>query len=224
MNPTRRYKFLLTGLKSENGNTKWRKGVWKHEDNLDMCNSGFHCSKQPYQAFSYIQGEILAKVEVKGKSIIRDDKECLSDMRVVKTYKLTKKESVALAIYSAKLCLKNFEKEYPNDKQPRQAISAAVKYLKNPTKKNQATAWSAAWSAWSAGSDKPAAWSAWSAESAKSAAWLAAKSAWSASESAWLAAKSASESARSAAGSDKSAAIKKIQAYFNKLVRGLKEI
>ncbi len=174
---TTRYKFLRTGLKSENGSTKWRKGVWKHEASLDMCSSGFHCSKQPYQAFSYIQGEILAQVEVKGKSIIQDDKECWSDMRVIKAYKWTKKESVSLAIFSAKLCLNNFEKEYPDDLRPRQAIEAAVKYLKNPTKKNKDAAWSAESAAESA---------------ARSAAW--------------------------------SAAIKKIQTYFNKLVKGLKEI
>lgn len=35
-----------------------------------MCNSGFHCSRKVYQASSYVQGGVLAEVEVKGDSII----------------------------------------------------------------------------------------------------------------------------------------------------------
>ena len=133
-----RYKFLCAGLKSKNGLAKWCKGIWQHcEGELGMCRVGFHCSKQPYDAFSYVQGEILALVEVKGKSIKEDNKECWSDMRVVKAYKWTKKDSLKLAIFSAELCLKNFEKFYPDDERPRQAIEAVKKVLFHNTKKNQ---------------------------------------------------------------------------------------
>ena len=143
-----RYKFLCAGLKSENGLAKWCKGIWQHcEGELGMCRVDFHCSKQPYDAFSYVQGEILALVEVKGKSIKEDNKECWSDMRVVKAYKWTKKDSIALSIYSAELCIDNFEKVYPNDKRPREAIEAAKKWLKYPTAKNKSAAKSAAKSA-----------------------------------------------------------------------------
>jgi len=57
-------------------------------------------------------------------------------MRIVKTWKWQKRDSVAFAIYCAELSLPIFEKRYPKDKRPRQAITAARRWLKNPTKKN----------------------------------------------------------------------------------------
>ena len=67
---------MRTGLKSDQGNCAWKIGVWKHEDTVSMCHVGFHCSKYPEQALSYVKGEILAVVQTKGKSKIQDDKEC----------------------------------------------------------------------------------------------------------------------------------------------------
>lgn len=76
-----KYKFLREGLKSDKGDLSWKIGKWMHHDGeLNMCNAGLHCSMYPDQAFSYVQGEILALVQTKGKSIVRDDKECWSDM------------------------------------------------------------------------------------------------------------------------------------------------
>jgi len=116
---TKRYKFLRTGLKSDNGNIKWKFGKWeKYEDELEMCQAGFHCSLEPYDAFSYVQGEIIAEVEVRGKSLKQDDKQVWEEMRIIRAWKWTKRDSVKLAIYSAELCLPNFEKEYPKDKRP----------------------------------------------------------------------------------------------------------
>ncbi len=129
-----KYKFLRTGLKSDSGNLQWKIGQWNHEDKLDICHSGLHCSQYPDQAFSFVQGEILALVETKGKSIIQDDKECWSDMRIVKAYKWTKKDSVELAIYAAELVLPIWEKECPTDDRPRKAIEAAKNWLKKPCK------------------------------------------------------------------------------------------
>ena len=205
-----RYKFLHTDLKSENGSTKWRKGVWQHcEGELNMCRVGFHCSKQPYDAFSYVQGEILALVEVKGKSIIQDNKECWSDMRVVKAYKWTKKDSLKLAIFSAELCLKNFEEVYPDDERPRQAIEAVKKVLFHNTKKNQAAAVHAVHAA---------------VHAAAYAAADAAYAAHAAAHAAAYAAHAAHAAAYAAAYATHAAMIKQIQRYFMKLVKGLKEI
>ena len=157
--PMYRWKFLKEGMKSNSGNVQWKKRVWKHfNGTLEMCEAGFHCSKTIYQAFSYVQGEILAQVEVKGKSIVRNDKEVWESMRVVKTWKWQKKDSVAFAIYSANLVIGIYEKQYPNDNRPRKAIEAAKKWLKNPTEENRSAAESVAESAvWAAES---AAWSA----------------------------------------------------------------
>jgi len=113
------------------------------------------------------------------------------------TKKLTKKQNIAYTCYSAKQVLKNFEKEYPNDKRPREAINAALKCIKNNTAKNRNAARNAADSA---------AKSAWSARNAAdSAAKSAERSAW----SAWSAARSADSATRSAAWSTDSAALKK---------------
>ena len=144
---TKRYKFLRTGLKSVNGNIRWEIGKWeKHDGKLEICESGFHCSKEPYDAFKYVQEEILAEVEVRGKNLKQEDKEVWQEMRITKTFKWTKKDSLKLAIFSTELVLKNFEKEYPDDKRPREAIEAAKKVLFKDTAKNR----SAAGSAWSA--------------------------------------------------------------------------
>jgi len=189
----KRYKFLVSKdnkIKSYNGDCEWKIKEKKiFNGDLSMCNSGFHCSKTIYQAFSYVQGDILAEVEVGGNKIISDNKEVYSEMKILRAWKWKKEDSVALAIYSAELVLKNFEKVYPNDKRPREAIEAAKRYLKELTEENRSAAWSAAMSAESA------------AMSAKSAAWSAKYAAW---------------SAMSAARSAKSAAIKKIQNWMSK--------
>ena len=192
-----RYKFLNKGFKSSNGDEKWKMGKWKtFKGELSMCNAGFHCSKKPYEAFSYVQGPILARVEVKGRHLSDDDKECWEKMRIVKAWKWTKKDSVSLAIYAAKLVLPIFEKEYPDDKIPREAIEAAIKYLKNPSKKNRMAAGAAADAAWAAGA------------AARTAAGAAADTA----------ARAADTAADTAA---REAIIRKISTWFDKRVKGL---
>lgn len=146
-----RYKFLREGMTSESGKMKWKIGKWKkHAGEISICNAGFHCSKRIGQAFSYVRGEILAEVEVRGKSETEIDKEVWEEMKIVKAWRWDNKNSVAISIFSAELCLKNYEKVYPNEKAPRLAIEAAKAWYNNPTKENESaarSAWSAAWSA-----------------------------------------------------------------------------
>ena len=154
-----KYKFIRKGFKSENGNIKWKIGKWqKPIKDLVLCERGYHCSKTIYQAFSYVQGEILCQVECKGKKLKDTDKEVWENQRIVRAWKWTKKDSVLLSIYAAELCIDNFEKEYPEDKRPREAIEAAKKFLKYPTAAKRSAARSAAGSA-----AESAVWSAWSA-------------------------------------------------------------
>ena len=184
-----RYKFLRTGYKSENGDHKWKVGKWyEYDGDIEMCESGFHCSKGIYQAFSHIRGEILTEVEVAGKHEVQDDKEVWEKMRVVRSWKWTKKDSVLFAIFAARLVLKNFEKEFPCDDRPRKAIEAAEAYAKNPTKKNREAARAAESAAESA---------AWAAESVTESAWLAARLA--TRSAAWAARSAARSATRSAA-------------------------
>ena len=184
---------------------KWQLNKWyKITEPLEICRTGFHASKNIIDAMDFVPMFWVAKVEVRGNSIIQEDKECWSEMRIVEWKKWTKEDSVSLSIFAAELVLDNFEKKYPNDKRPREAIEAAKAVLKNDNEKTrsaaelaESAAGSAAWS-----SAKSEAWSA--AKSAGSAAWSAAWSSSAAAELAELAesaAKSAAWSAKSAAGS-----------------------
>jgi len=61
--------------------------------------------------------------------------------------KLKRMDKIRYAIYAAKQVLAIFEKKYPDDKRPRNAIRVAEKYLKNPTGKNKLAAADAAYAA-----------------------------------------------------------------------------
>ena len=50
---------------------------------------------------------------------------------------LSIKDKIRYAIYAAEQVIDIFEKKYPDDKRPRNAINAAKKYLKNPSLKNK---------------------------------------------------------------------------------------
>ena len=142
------YKVFKKDLESNHGNIKWEVGKWqKHKGKLEMCTSGFHASENVIDSMGYTNAEEIALVEVKGKHLVQDDKECWESMRIVKVSNWKKEDSVSLAIFAAELCIKNFEKDYPDDKRPRNAIKAAKKWLKNPTEKNQLAAGLAARSA-----------------------------------------------------------------------------
>jgi len=224
----KRWKFIRKNFKSKNGNVKWTIGKWqKPVKDLVFCESGYHCSKTIYQAFSYVQGEILCQVECKGKNIKDANKEIWENQRIVRAWKWTKKDSVALAVYAAELCIDNFEKEYPDDKRPREAIEAAKKWLKSPTEANRITvdhiAESIAWSnEVTLSTTKSAVWSV-----SKTIAWYAAKSAeataWSAGSTTsadWYAA----ESTMSAAWSTRYTAVTKITKWMNDRLKVLEEI
>jgi len=166
---------------------QFKLNTWhKTKGELAICKNGFHASKNIIDAMCYVDCGYVAKVEVKGKSIKQYDKECWDEMRVLQWKKWTKKDSVALAIFAAELVIDNYEKEYPNDTRPREAIEAAKMVLKSDTTKNRSAAWNAASAAnvaWSARNATSAAWSAWNAASAANAAWsaaCAANAAWSA--------------------------------------------
>ena len=224
-----RYKFLreVDGkIKSDNGKITWKIGKQKtHREELKLCQSGFHCSKEIQQAFSFVQGEVSAIVKCDGKYLKEDDKEVWQKMTIVKAYKWTKKDSVALAIYAAELVIDNYEKEYPNDQRPRNAIKAAKKWLKSPTDKNQAAAGAAWLAARSAGATAGAVWLAkGAARSAAGAARSAAGAAGSAAESAAGAAVWSADSGRLAGAAVWSAICKKIEKFMVNRIKKLEEI
>jgi immunity protein 5 of polymorphic toxin system len=139
------------------------------------------------------------------KALIKEDNFEWSNWTITKA--MTYKQNVQYACYSAKQVLHLFEKLHSDDKRPREAIKAAMRWVKDPSEINRSAAESAARSA---------------AESvARSAAESAARSA---ARSARYAAESAAWSARSAARSAaryaaESAAWKRILKYGIKLAK-----
>ncbi len=117
----------------------------------------------------------------------------------------SKKEAVKIAIYAAGLSLKHFEDKYPEDKRPREAINAAKKWLKNPTKENRDAAayvaYAAAYAAYAAAyvAAYAAAYAAYAADAAYAAAYAAYAAAYVAADAAAYAADAAAYAADAAA-------------------------
>lgn len=53
------------------------------------------------------------------------------------------KQKIQYAVFAAESVIDIYEKKYPDDKRPREAIEAAKKCIDNPTKKNNAAAYAA---------------------------------------------------------------------------------
>ena len=80
---------------------KFRVGKWyKIDGDIDICRKGFHASKNIINSMNYVPAEVLAKVEVRGKSIKQYDKQCWSEMKLIKTTKWTKKDSFSVSNHS----------------------------------------------------------------------------------------------------------------------------
>ena len=202
------WKSMTAGMKSGVGDMTWKVGRWeKHKGKLDMCHSGFHASVRATDAMRYVNCEILALVEVRGKHLKQDDKQCWSEMRVVRAYEWTKLDSVAMAIYAAELVIGEHEKKYPDDKRPRQAIEAAKALLNDPTEENRQAA-SAASAAAYAACDAAC-------DAAYDAAYAAAYAAYAAYDAAYAA---------YAAASSAAAVLDKIEAWIQERIATLKEL
>ena len=130
-----RWKALRAELSSQyNSKWQWKIGKWyKCNGGLVLCKNGFHCSRYIPEAMRYVYMEILAKVEVKGEHLDDNDKSVWREMRIIKAWEWNSLDSVAFAIYCAKRVLPIFEKKYPQDKRPREAIRISELFLNNKT-------------------------------------------------------------------------------------------
>jgi len=154
------YRFVTDDLKSEHGKVQWKVGEWqKQGGTLKLCENGFHASKDPLDSLNYIFGTRWFQVEARGKILHDNDKLCAEEMRLVQEIPIIIIKK--FAIECAKHVLPFYEKQYPDDKRPRDAIGAAEKYLADPSpenlgllKKCEAAAYAAAWNAaWTAAGD-----------------------------------------------------------------------
>ena len=120
---------MKDGLKSTNGSINWKLGEWqKHDGELTMCEAGFHASEKILQAFGYVKPGLIARVEVRGEHISKEGKQVWSEMRVVEAKEWTKADSVALAIFAARLVLPIWEKKHPKDQRVRNCIETVERY------------------------------------------------------------------------------------------------
>jgi hypothetical protein len=88
--------------------------------------------------------ELIGDIKKIVNKLIKLDR--LNDACWLITSYMNKMQRIEYAIFSAKQVLHIFEEKYPDDNRPRKAIEATEKYLKSPTKKNNATANTAAYS------------------------------------------------------------------------------
>lgn len=139
--PTR-YKLLNLDdhgrMWSKYGNCIWHIGEWKQEPVIEICERGFHCSRSIFDAFYWVQGDILAEVECDGISEMEGSKEVWSRMRVVKVWKWSVRDSIALAIELSNIALSYYKDIHPDDDEPYKAIEAAEQWLANPTEEHKA--------------------------------------------------------------------------------------
>jgi hypothetical protein len=141
--------------------SEWQIKEWRMVSPPERECEGLNCSEYIADAMGYVEMEVLAQVEIAGKVIKGDDKITSEKMRTLHAYLWRKKDSVAMAVYAAELVIENFEKKFPNDKRPREAIEAAKAWIINPCESTVSAAWSAGSAASAA---RSAAWSAaWSA-------------------------------------------------------------
>ena len=139
-------------------------------------------------------------------ALIKDDKLEWANWLIVRV--MDYNQYVQYAVYAAEQVIANYEKQYPEDKRPREAIEAAKKCIQNKTDDNISAADSAASAASAADS---AASAARAADSAARAAYRAADSAASVAYSAADSAARAAYSAASATSAAYSAAEKEMQ-------------
>jgi hypothetical protein len=126
---------------SDYDKSEWVVGQWRVNPYpvIEECE-GLNCSEMIVDAMWFVNCEVLAQVEIRGTTIQSDNKVTAQEMRIVKAWKWEKKDSVSMSIYAAERTIGYYEKEYPDDPRPRNAIEAAKAWLANPTNDAAASA------------------------------------------------------------------------------------
>ena len=200
-------------------------GKWTPKsESLRICVSGWHGCEDG-DILKYLNAQIF-EIETRGKIKKDDDKFCADQIRLVRKCNWNDKTARLFACDCAARALKIYEKDYPNDRRPRECITTARRFATGKaTLEELAAARAAAWDAAGAASWDAAGAAAWTAaqgaarDAAGAAAWTAGwdtagdaagetarGAAWDAAgDAAWTAARNASwaaarETARAAAG------------------------
>jgi hypothetical protein len=148
------YKWLKPDRTTTYQGVKWPKrvGVWTPDETPVMCVSGWHLATHEGIAEHARTGAVLWIAEGRGESVAAGDKVAFSSARLVSQVgTLTQIIAVQWAAECARRVLKHYEDRYPEDKRPREAIQAALKWAKDPTEANRnAAATAAAYAAYAA--------------------------------------------------------------------------
>ncbi|MGV8080927.1 MAG: hypothetical protein AB2L22_12835 [Syntrophales bacterium] len=126
--------FLYKSLprSKESYRIEYELGKWhKIDGDLKMCANGFHASTNIIDAMLNVDCGYIARVEVRGKCLRENTKECWSEMKIIEWHEWKRKDALPLAIFLAEMVLENYESKFPLDKRPRKAIETAEKCLKD---------------------------------------------------------------------------------------------
>jgi hypothetical protein len=189
------YKWLNPDWTTTYQRVKWPKrvGVWTPDETPVMCRSGWHLATHRGISEHARVGAVLWIAEGRGAFVAADDKIAFTSARLVSQVgTLTPQIAVRWAVECAKRVLNHYEDRYPDDKRPREAIDAALRWAKNPTETNADAAANAAYAAYAA---------AYAADAAANAAYAAANAAYAAyaADAAAYAANAAAYAANAAA-------------------------
>ena len=148
------YKFIQENMKSKNGNHIWEIGKWYKEDNIKICQKGFHACIKPRDSLEYVYGDRWFIVEARGEIIYQDNKFVASEMRLIKELDINRIVK-RFALFCAKQCLNNYNEVYPKDNRISDCIKGVEDYLDGKIDiddliKKRDSAYSAAYSANSA--------------------------------------------------------------------------
>ena len=138
------YKWLKPDRTTTYQGVKWPKrvGVWTPDVTPVMCVSGWHLATHEGIAEHARTGAVLWIAEGRGESVAAGDKVAFSSARLVSQVgTLTQIIAVQWAAECARRVLKHYEDRYPEDKRPREAIQAALKWAKDPTEANRVAAY-----------------------------------------------------------------------------------
>ena len=137
------YKWLNPDRTTTYQHSKWPKrvGVWTPDVSPRLCERGWHLAIPIGIGEHARVGAVLWVAEGRGASDVQDDKIAFTSARLVSEVgTLTQEIAVQWAAECAKRTLKHYEDKYPDDKRPREAVNAAIRWAKNPTEKNKNTA------------------------------------------------------------------------------------
>jgi hypothetical protein len=141
------YKWLKPDRTTTYQGVKWPKrvGVWTPDETPVMCTSGWHLATHEGIAEHARTGAVLWIAEGRGEFVAAGDKVAFSSTRLVSQVgTLTQIIAVQWAAECAKRVLRHYEDHHPEDKRPREAIQAALKWAKDPTETNHAASAAAA--------------------------------------------------------------------------------